>query len=79
MFGDERKSIEKRLSGLTIASNPPPVAMGELKTEIRGLIDKREAMELEIEAATSRLEAAGVGMHGTLVDKEVDTVSGRGT
>jgi Nas2 N_terminal domain len=43
----------------------------DLKSRLKELMENRELLEVEIEAATSRLAAAGVGMHGPLVDHEV--------
>lgn len=42
-----------------------------LRDELARLSRERDALELEVEAASSRLRAAGVGMDTPLVDAEV--------
>ena len=43
----------------------------QLKAALRDVSQRRKAVEEEIAARTARLEAAGVGMSGSLVDREV--------
>lgn len=69
----QRCLIFPGLMATATGTSPQPATMEALKGGIRALMEKREGMEAEIEAATSRLDAAGVGMHGILVDKEVGT------
>lgn len=45
--------------------------MDALKEQIKELMEKRDMIEIEVEIANRRLEAAGVGMHAPLVDREV--------
>jgi len=42
-----------------------------IKVQLKRLMDQRGALEAEIAVRSGRLEAAGVGMHGALVDAEV--------
>ena len=43
----------------------------ELKASLKELSQRRAQIEQEIAVRTARLETAGVGMHGSLVDAEV--------
>ena len=42
-----------------------------LKVQLKGLALQREDMEGDISLRSARLDAAGVGLHGSLVDSEV--------
>ena len=42
-----------------------------LKAQLKGLGEQRAALELEVAQRSARLQAAGVGMGGPLVDSEV--------
>ncbi len=43
----------------------------ELKARLKELVDARSRIEPQIAAASARLDAAGVGMQGSLLDNEV--------
>lgn len=43
----------------------------ELKAQLKELSARRARLEQDIAVRTARLEAAGVGMSGSLVDREV--------
>lgn len=43
-----------------------------LKQQIKGKLQERDRLESAVLECTTRLEAAGVGPHDKLVDKEVD-------
>ena len=43
----------------------------ELKASLKDLSQRRSQIEQEIAIRSARLEAAGVGLKGSLVDKEV--------
>jgi hypothetical protein len=49
-----------------------------LKAQIKSLGEQRATLEREIAQRSARLEAAGVGLSGALVDGEVSKASGRG-
>ena len=40
-------------------------------SEAKALFAERDALEAEMEAASSHLKATGAGEHGSLVDREV--------
>lgn len=42
-----------------------------LKVQLKDLMLKREEIEGDVALRSARLEAAGVGLHGSLVDPEV--------
>lgn len=44
---------------------------GPIKVQVRDLMLKREDIEADVSLRSERLDAAGVGLHGSLLDKEV--------
>ncbi|KAK9914946.1 hypothetical protein WJX75_002695 [Coccomyxa subellipsoidea] len=43
---------------------------GPIKVQVRDLMLKREDIEADVSLRSERLDAAGVGLHGSLLDKE---------
>lgn len=57
---------------ILFVSRPSQIAMAaDLKAELILLNDQQKIIEAQIAECSARLEAAGVGMHGPLVDPEV--------
>ena len=48
--------------------------MADLKSQIKALMNQRQALEEQISESSLRLEAAGVNNSAPLVDKEVITL-----
>lgn len=53
------------------ASQDTQNAHTDQKAQLKALVAQREHLEQQLSVATARLEASGVGLHGSLVDKEV--------
>lgn len=54
----------------------PDQKANEMKEQLAELANQRDQIEIEVEAAMSRLNEAEVGMYVPLVDKEVGNVTG---